>query len=148
MYLASVFAFVIGLLTVLQSGLNKKVSFTVGLPAAIVLNSVIILVISLVFYFGQKQGWIPFPEQLKSTSLLGFNKWWLFVPALCGFFIVMGFPYTISFVGAAQVFVIAIAGQCVGSLLWDAYIEHNTINMIKVGGVFLTLLGAYITSFK
>lgn len=146
--LPSVVAFVVGLITVLQSGLNKKISMSEGLPAAVALNALVIFIVALSFYFVQKNGFVSMPDNLKSVELFQIKKWWFIIPGICGFLLVMGYPFSISYMGAAKVFVIAIAGQCVGSLMWDALVEQNAPNPLKLVGVALTLLGAFLTSLK
>lgn len=144
--LAAVLPFVIGLITVLQSSLNKKISMSDGVASAVFLNTFLILFISLAFFYLQKYDFIPLPASMKSQSLFGFNKWWMIVPALCGFTIVLGFPLALSKLGAAEVFVFAVAGQCLGGLLWDTLIDGHPFQPLKVIGVIVTFLGAFLVS--
>lgn len=144
----SLLPFVIGMVTVLQSTLNKKISMSEGVASAVFINSTLILIISFVFFLLQKNSIISLPEGLRSESLFAFKKWWVIVPALCGFTIVMGFPLSLTRLEVAQVFVLAIAGQCVAGLLWDTLIDGHPFQALKTLGVFLTLIGALLVSWK
>jgi transporter family-2 protein len=144
----SILPFLIGMITVLQSSLNKKISMSVGVASAVFINSALILVISIAFFYLQKYSFIPLAESLRSETLFGFKKWWIIVPALCGFMIVLGFPLALTKMGASQVFVLAVAGQCVASLLWDTFVDGRALELLKVVGVLTTLVGAFLVSFK
>lgn len=119
-----------------------------GLASAVFLNTFLILFISLAFFYLQKFDIIQIPASMKSHTLFGFNKWWMIVPALCGFSIVLGFPLALTRLGAAQVFVLAVAGQCLGGLLWERFIDGQSVQLLKVLGVALTFLGAFLVSLK
>lgn len=148
MILPMLAAFVIGLVTVLQSGLHKNMLMGNGLLSVVALNAIIAFVISMLLFFAQKYSLITLPESFSGQGAFQFKKWWYIVPGICGFIIVVGFPLAISYVGAAQVFIIAVAGQCVGSLMWDIFVEHNSPTVLKSVGVFLTLVGAFLTTLK
>jgi len=148
MILPMLAAFVIGLITVLQSGLHKNMLMGNGLLSVVALNAVIAFVISMLLFFAHKYSLIALPESFSGQGSFQFKKWWYIVPGICGFIIVIGFPLAISYMGAAQVFIIAVAGQCVGSLLWDILIEQNSPTLVKGLGVLLTLVGAFLTTLK
>lgn len=148
MILPMLAAFAIGLITVLQSGLHKNMLMGNGILPVVALNAVIAFIISMLLFFAQKYAWITLPESFSSHGVFQIKKWWYLIPGICGFLIVIGFPLAISYMGAAQVFIIAIAGQCVGSLLWDVFIEQNSPTLLKSVGVLFTLVGAFLTTLK
>jgi len=138
---------VVGAMTVLQGGLNKQLGGSMGLAAAALLTCAVTTIIGAALY-----GWVRFAPDTAPTFFQGdFNvsalRWWMVIPGICGFAVVVGIPWAIPQLGAAKVFVGMVAAQLVGSMLWDALIEEKTPTTLKIIGVVTTLIGVVIASW-
>ena len=138
----------VGAMTVLQGGLNKHLGSSMGLAAAVLLTCLVTTVIGLALY-----AWVRVSPSIAPDFLQGeFNwqafRWWMICPGLFGFGIVIGIPWAIPELGAAKVFVGIVAAQLVGSLVWDAFVEHNSPSTMRLLGAAITLLGAVIASWE
>ena len=131
---------VVGLAIVLQSGLNRVIAETRGLALALMINAVLVALLTGGFLL-----WVhrapSAPAFLRGT--VGW-QWWYFIPALCGFVITLGIPWALSRIGAGAVFALIIATQLLGSLAWDAIVEHRVIGVGKLAAAALTAVGALI----
>lgn len=129
----------IGLVTVLQAGLNRTVAAKWGLPAAIAINSFLLFLYSLAYwYFCQRAG-----------ELSGFRfQWWYLVPPLCGLIIITGIPWAIPQIGALRVFLYLVVGQMVGSLAWDFFIEQLEMDAYRLTGAGLSIAGLIVANWR
>jgi transporter family-2 protein len=140
---------VVGFATVLQAGLNRGISKSWGLSAAILLNSIVVTLISVGVWLWTRSSPERFPEmfRIQSGSFSEFD-WWYWVSGVFGFTIVAGIPFAIHRVGALQTFVILIGSQIVGSMGWDALVEGRPINAARVAGAVLAFLAAALVNWK
>ena len=139
---------IVGAMTVLQGGLNKQLGGSMGLAAAVLLTCAVTTVIGAALY-----GWVRIapdsaPAFFRGDFSLSAMRWWMLVPGLCGFAVVIGIPWAIPQLGAAKVFVGMVAAQLVGSVLWDALIESQAPTKMKLIGVVTTLIGVVIASWE
>ena len=138
---------VVGAMTVLQGGLNRQLGGTMGLAAAVLLTCAVTTVIGAALY-----GWVRFapdsaPEFFQGDFRWASLRWWMIIPGICGFAVVIGIPWAIPQLGAAKVFVGIVAAQLLGSVLWDALFEDRTPTTLKIVGVVTTLIGVLIASW-
>ncbi len=144
MRLFSFLPFLLGVAAVLQGGLNRQISGTLGLPQAALFNTLVLL-----GAVGALLAWARLhPEALPPLFQLRpgwaqFRTWWV-LPGLCGFALVAGIPWAISRLGAFPVFLGILGGQLVMSLAWDALVEHRPLTLIRLAGAGLALLGAWL----
>lgn len=125
--------FAVGIAAVLQAGLNRLLGKDVSLASALFLNGAVFFTCSLVYWLWRKE---------EATS--GSWAWWAFIPGILGFLFVLGVPFAISRLGATSVFVCLIAAQICGGLVWDWSVEGLPINLWKLVGAGLTLVGALV----
>ena len=131
----------LGLISVGQAGLNRRVGMTQGWPLAALLNNSVLFILSL-FLFALS----PSSQSFKIPS---FESGVLYaLPGILGIFLVSGIPWAISKWGATPVFVGLIASQILGSLAWDFAIGKSYLTGTRFFGVFLTLVGALLTSMR
>jgi len=138
----------IGLGTVLQGGLNRRIAGAAGLTQAALLNAVITLVVVAVLVLIVRLAPQRFPEFFRSRGWPEDAAWWYVLPGVCGVLIVVGVPLAISRIGASKTFLLMMSFQMLGSLFWDASIEAKPINLARVIGVALAFLGSAIVAFR
>ncbi len=135
----------LGAMTVLQAGLNKKIGQEWGLPAAAWLNAAVVLLacclILLLAFVTKSEQW-HFQFRLESFS------WWYLVPGLCGLALIFGGPYSMQKWGATHTFILFISAQLLSSLLWDLKVENREISLTRYLGIAITWIGALITLWK
>jgi transporter family-2 protein len=135
----------IGLASVLQGALNRKVAAVWGLTPALAFNTAVLSVALLVYGLWER----AHPEAAFIRGS-GFSwsglRWWYFLPGLFGLVLILGIPFGISRLGAASVFVGIVAAQIVGSLAWDVAFEAKPLTLLRAGGAALAIVGAWIAS--
>ena len=137
---------IIGASTILQGSLNRQIASTVGVfQATLVTNTVTTLFCAVAFYFVQTYP-AAFPDFFKSSAPLSTFKWWYLIPSIFGFLIINGMPFAFSKLGAVKVTILLVAAQMITSLLWDYYVDHLTLNLYKVCGLFFAFLSVVFIS--
>lgn len=136
----------VGAVTVLQGTLNRQMSESMGLGAALVLNSIIVLALSGVLYAIARfrSAWLP--DMFADQFQLGQLTWWMVLPGIFGFCVITGIPWAISRLGAAKVFVGIVVAQVVVSMLWDIFITGKPLTMMRVMGAVLAVAGVVLIS--
>ncbi|MBC7372129.1 MAG: DMT family transporter [Bdellovibrionaceae bacterium] len=137
----------LGILIVLQGGLNRQIGAHWGLGAAVLLNAGILFAVSALFYGILR--WNPewFPEFLRPRSQVVAPSWWYLIPGVCGFCLVLGLPWSIQSIGSAKSFILVITAQICAGLVWDAVSTGVTPGVWKLIGGALTLLGSLFVIF-
>lgn len=145
MNLTYILPLLVGMAGILQGGINKNMSDTLGLAHALLLGNFFVLIYTFLLYFGVMKTPEFFPDFFRvKTHLLSF-KWWYLIPSICGFIIVLGIPVGISQLGAVKVAVLIVAAQMVTSIVWDIFVEKLPINTMKATGVLFSLLSVACT---
>lgn len=111
----------LGGLTVLQAGLNRKIAHAWGLPAAVLVNSTVLFILAGILFF---IGLHSKTELLQTNVDLSRFNWWYLVPGIMGLCLVFGGPWSIHNWGAVHTFLLLVAGQLLFSLFWDFHIEN------------------------
>lgn len=143
-----IYALIVGFVITIQAGLNKILSNTWGLASTLVWGSFVVLVASIVFYYGVRFQWMDVPEFMFDKAPFQKWYWWILIPGICGFIIILGLPWLIAEIGATKTIVLAIAGQIISSLLWDWLVEKMPINTWRIVGSLVTFLGAILVSYN
>lgn len=126
----------LGVVVVLQAGLNKKISAVWGISGAVLLNALVFLVIATVAYFFV-------PNMKGNIELKNFN-WWYLVPGTLGCILVFGGPMAIMRWGAVHTFILIISAQLLASLVWDSQIEGMPVSTMRIAGIALAWIGAVL----
>ncbi|MCM2352842.1 MAG: DMT family transporter [Pseudobdellovibrio sp.] len=126
----------LGVVVVLQAGLNKKISAVWGISGAVLLNALVFLVIAMVAYFFV-------PNMKGNIELKNFN-WWYLVPGTLGCILVFGGPMAIMRWGAVHTFILIISAQLLASLVWDSQIEGMPVSTMRIAGIALAWIGAVL----
>lgn len=136
---------ILGSLSVLQAGLNKKIAQAWGLPAATWLNAFVL------FFSASVLLWL-----ISQNKIQGFNfqfraelfSWWFLIPGLLGLALVFGGPYSMQKWGATHTFTLFISAQLLTSIIWDLKVENVSIAPSRYLGIAITWLGALLTVWK
>ena len=129
--------FVVGICSVLQGGVNKRIAADWGLSWAIMWNSILVIILAGIVLWG---GWYPGKINLAAV------KWWHFLPGIFGFIIIFCIPISISKIGALNSFLILVTSQLIVSGLWDRFAEGISISWTRIAGASLALVGAWLAT--
>jgi uncharacterized membrane protein YdcZ (DUF606 family) len=134
---------IVGLSVVAQATLNRQMGEQYGLAATVAFNAVVFLVLSLGFFFVAQYNPTIVPEfmQVRKASEAGSFHWSFLLPGLCGFFIVLGFPWSIQAIGPSASFICAVAAQILISLGLEFFQSGALPHPWKIAGGVLVLLG-------
>ncbi|MBL8678280.1 MAG: DMT family transporter [Myxococcales bacterium] len=141
-------AVLVGVASVIQAALNRRISAAWGLPAAIVLNALVLVTCATILYALSRAGATPSELFRPKPEAFSNPRWWYLLPGLLGLVIVAALPLAISKVGALQIFVTVVAGQMLAGLVWDKIVEGVAITPSRVAGVLLVIVGAAIASVR
>ena len=130
--------FLLGILAVLQAGLNRILSKSHALPSVVFFNNSVVLGFSLLTWlFFQKWGAPTF-----KGSPLGVHsfQWWYLLPGLAGFLFVLLLPHSIARLGASRVFIMLVLAQIIGGFMWDMYVENQSLSFFRYLALLLAVL--------
>lgn len=131
---------------VLQNTINRKIAANWGLPITLVVNSVVMLVISVsVFFLLRIPAEGSLPEMLRPKGSIAGFSWLHILPGLFGYVIICCIPVAVSRVGATKIFIAIIGAQIVTSMLWDFWFEGINATPTRIAGAILAFLGALLT---
>ncbi|MCO5142526.1 MAG: DMT family transporter [Oligoflexia bacterium] len=137
----------IGALGVLQNTINRKIALDLGIPLAIFINCVVLLICGSILLIGMH--YIPessVPDIMKAKFDLRHLKLHNLLPGIMGFLIIVIAPLAISKIGAARVFIGIIVAQIFVSIFWDMYYESITFDWKRWAGAILTIIGAILAT--
>ncbi|MGB0452929.1 MAG: DMT family transporter [Bacteriovoracaceae bacterium] len=143
-----ILSFFIGAVTVLQGGVNRKITSEWGLSGAIFLNSFTLVFVAAFFVWICSYAPQLFPESFPAKFQKSTFRMWYLIPSVCGFIIICGIPALIPKVGASSVFLCIVIGQLFFSVLWDLKYEGLELTPQKYIGISVALLGLLITYWK
>ena len=135
----------LGVMSVLQMGLNKKISQAWGLPSAVLLNGTVLVVTATVVF-------VIVLKTQPETELWNIHinwseaKWWFVLPGLMGLALVLGGPWAVAKWGALNTFIVLIGAQLMTSLLWDLKVEGLELSWQRVAGVALAWAGVFLAT--
>ncbi len=136
----------VGICIVMQGVLNKQFSLSYGLATASLLNALVFAVLAFVVFIASQKIPLAFADFIPpKLSQYEFHFWHL-IPGICGFLIVTLTPWSIKYLGAAQVFILVIGSQILFSSLWDYLVNSITFSPIKLLGLALVAIGATLFS--
>lgn len=125
----------LGLVAVLQAGLNRRIAEVWGIAGATLTNALVLLVLASALY---ASGYVS-----GKINLSEFKYWYLF-PGALGLALVVGLPLSISKWGALNTFLWLIASQILMSSLLDYWIEGHDFSWKRVIGGLVAIFGAWI----
>lgn len=128
----------LGVCSVMQAGLNRKVALKFDLTSATFFSSAVLFVFSALLFFSSGR-------KSFGRAFAGLEAWQV-LPGLFGIVLVAGIPWAISKWGATPVFVGLVTSQVLSSFVWDAVVEKSPPGFHQVSGAALSLLGFVIVS--
>jgi transporter family-2 protein len=146
---AIVLSICLGFAGVMQAGMNRTIGLTWGLGAAVWLNAAIVFFTACLM--GTAMLFRPelFPEVLRiRPEGAGGAVWWWVLPGIFGFCLIAGVPFAMSKIGSMNVFVLVVACQLIGSLVWDRVMESMPITPYRIAGALLAIIGAVVATLK
>lgn len=133
----------IGAMGVLQNTLNTKISLSIGVARAMLVNGVVLCACSVAFFVAIR--FVPaegLPELFRPVASPRPLRAWDALPGIFGFLIIVSCPWVIERLGATRVFIAIIAAQLVVSMLWDWGVDGVPPTAWRAAGGALALLGA------
>jgi uncharacterized membrane protein YdcZ (DUF606 family) len=129
---------ILGSLTVLQAGMNRKIAAAQSLPFAALLNSLVLTgAATVVFLLSGGASRLPALRELSWTYVL---------PGLMGISFVLGGPWSVGRIGATATFLCIVSAQVATSLFWDWKWEGLSPSPLRLFGVGLCVFGAAVAA--
>lgn len=142
-YLLPVF---IGVAMTVQSGINAQLRVAIAHPLLAAFLSFLggILLLGILMLFSRQ----PLPAWTVYTEI----SWYKYIGGFLGAFVVYAVIISVHKVGAANMFVLIVAGQLITAVWLDHYgllgMKENPISMQKLLGILLVVAGAYLVNKK
>lgn len=121
-----------GIAAAFQSAANAGLSARIGLGAALVVNTTIVLAGALALFFARGPHANFFPAG---------TPWTLYIGGLCGFVIIAAMAFVMPKIGAAMAIALMVLGQGAAALAIDHYgllgIPREAVSIQRVAGLAL-----------
>lgn len=136
----------VGVAITIQAGINSQLRLAIGNPLVASLISFLggTLVLAIMVLF-TKNNW-PNPSLYSTVHLYKFSG------GLLGVFVVFVALFTVKEIGAANMFVLIVAGQLLTALLMDHFgllgMKGNPVSLQKLLGILLVVVGAFLVNKK
>ena len=134
----------IGFCRVGQGTTNRLVAKAWGLPKTAMLSMGAFLVLGFALLWACARWPERFDPIFTSREAYAGNRWWYALPALSGFIVVFGLPWTIANIGALVVFTFLILTEITASFLWDLLVERMPVNRFRVAGLLTVVAGVVV----
>ena len=125
-----------GIATALQSAINAGLAARIGLGAALIVNTIVVLLGTIVFYAGAGPRGAFFPPG---------TPWYLYLGGLCGFTVILSLAYVFPRIGAGVTIAVLVLGQGVAALAIDHFgllgMPREPITLARVAGLTLACCG-------
>ena len=129
-----------GVATAFQAAANAGLSSRIGLGAALVVNTSIVLLGTLVFYFARGP---------HGRFFVSGTPWTLYVGGVCGFFIILSLAFAFPKIGAALAVALVVLGQGPAALAIDHFgllgMPTAPVTFARVAGLLLVGGGIALT---
>ena len=134
--LFGVLAVLAGIAGSFQSSANAGLSQKVGLGAALVVNTTIVLAGTLIFFFARGPHANFFPAG---------TPWTLYIGGLCGFVIILSLAFVFPRIGVTWSIALVVLGQSAAALVIDHFglmgMPRDPVTMSRVAGLALVAGG-------
>ena len=121
-----------GAATVIQSAANAGLATRIGLPAALVVNTSIVLAAALVYYFARGSSGTFFPPE---------TPWSYYVGGLCGFAVILSLALAFPRIGAGVAIALVVLGQGAAALAIDHFgllgMPTEPVTVARIAGLVL-----------
>jgi bacterial/archaeal transporter family-2 protein len=129
-----------------QAGVNSQLRTILSNPILAAFISFVTgsLALMILLFFSKKG--LPPVEIYSSIS------WYKYIGGLLGVIVVVSVILSVPKIGAANMFVLIIAGQLVTAVILDHYgflgMKPNAVSFQKVAGMLFLIVGAYLVNKK
>jgi transporter family-2 protein len=134
--LFALLAVLAGIAATVQASANAGLAQRVGLGAALVLNTTIVLAGTIAFFVASRPHANFFPAG---------TPWTLYVGGVCGFVIILCLAFVFPRIGAAWAIALVVLGQCAAALVIDHYgllgMPRDPITISRAAGLGLVASG-------
>ena len=139
--LLSVLGVVAGGLIAIQSVLNASLGQRIGnLGSVLVLTFISAITLIILIFF--------FPSTSNLSNLPGISEWYLYIGGLLGVAILAAPIFLVPRIGTTSTLIAIVLGQLTAALVIDQFGLFASpkigINFIRVIGILLVVLGAYL----
>ena len=135
-----------GIMMTVQSGINSQLRAAIQHPLLAALISCLSGTAALLVLVMLSKQAMPTMQTFGSIS------WYKWTGGLLGAFIVTVSLVSVSRIGAANMFVLIIAGQLITAVIIDHFgmlgLQQSTITLQKTIGVMLLVVGVYLVNKK
>lgn len=125
-----IIAAIAGAAAAFQAAANAGLSARIGLGAALVVNTSIVLAACIIFYLARGQQGPFFPADAP---------WHLYVGGLCGFVLLVSLAFVFPRIGAAMAIALVVLGQGAAALAIDHFglmgMPREPITWARVAGL-------------
>jgi len=139
--LFAVLAVLAGIAGAFQASANAGLSHKVGLGAALVVNTAVVLAGTLVFFVARGPHANFFPAG---------TPWTLYIGGICGFVIILCLAFVFPKIGAAWAIALVVLGQSAAALVIDHYgllgMPRDPVTVARVAGLALVAVGVALLS--
>ena len=139
---------IVGMATIFQAAINKKIGMKLGVIHATTLTNFFGLVYSLILFYLIKGLNFHKGSFFASNYSLAEFEWSYLIPALFGVVIVIGIPFSIFKIGAVSTTVLMVAAQLITSAFWDARFEGLPITTPKMLAIALALAAVVLVNYS
>lgn len=140
-YLLPLFA---GIAIAVQSGINSQLRMAIQHPLMAAFISFVVGTIALGVLLIFSKTAIPGLSQYSAI------QWYQYTGGLLGAFVVTVTLIAVSQIGAANMFVLIVAGQLAAAMMMDHFgilgMKENPVSAQKLIGIFLVVCGAYLVN--
>jgi len=135
-----------GIMMTVQSGINSQLRAAIQHPLLAALISFLSGTAALIIMVMLSKQAIP------TLQTFGGISWYKWIGGLLGAFVVTVTLVSVSRIGAANMFVLIIAGQLITAVIMDHFgllgLQQSTITLQKTIGVLLLVGGVYLVTKK
>ena len=133
-------AILAGIATSFQAGANAGLSSRTGLGPALIINTSIVLLGTLVFFFATRSTATFFPTG---------TPWSLYIGGFCGFTIILAAAFIFPRIGAGRTAALMVLGQSAAALAIDHFglmnFSRQPLSLSRITGFILIIAGVALT---
>jgi transporter family-2 protein len=140
--LLALIAAVAGVATAFQSAANAGLASRIGLGAALVVNTSIVLLGTLIFFCVRGPHTTFFPSG---------TPWFLYIGGVCGFIVILSLAFVFPKIGAGLAIAVLVLGQGAAALAIDHFgllgMPKEPLTLARLAGLLLLAGGIALIRF-